>query len=720
MNYKKSFLTLTAVAAALPALAAEFALSDTVKGNASVTLTAGSMFRMDAPNPGDYAYIPSQAQGTAGNVPAGQLYGQTGGSDLNFKQGQAVSTVAKAFGEFSVKGQNLGFLVNGDAWHDFALGHDTAMYGNYPNGYTPGAPLSDAGFVQAAKFNGLMARDVYLFGNYQVGGGNDLSFKFGQQVMDWGGAKLLVGSIVSAASPMDYAALVRPGVLAQETKVSEGMLSVKLAHGKAWGVEGFVPYEARHSVLPGCGTFFDVTSFMPDGCNLAGVLSTAVAPATPGLFPTASTVNMLTEQSVLNSGLYLHRSADVAGNNRGQFGLSGHMVFEPIQTDVTAYMMNTTSSMPFLRVYLENTGSAANGGFFNNTNPAFGALPFTALPAATQAAYAQFALLAAEVGRLNVTDVTKLTVNVPGKGAVPLAKFLAGGVPAATANPDTYATVYPSNIQTFGLSFDTKLSQAFSTYGEVAYRPNQPIGDNPADLVWAFVTRDPNALLAQQKGVLNIPAGGYYDGFDRFGVVNASWGLTAKFANMFGAAAGSVTGEFGISHINALPNVNVMRYGRPLAYATAGWGNYTGTKLFPYSTTPGVIGNSANSNNGQCAAGAPAAQPGSNIPWNIAPKTCTNDGFITATSTGFRLRAMAVYADVFGVKLTPTLLLADDFSGYSYDGVFSAGRISVSPQLKAEWNKHYYAEVRYTHFGGGNYNLLADRSNATIVLGAKF
>jgi len=86
-----------------------------------------------------------------------------------------------------------------------------------------------------------------------------------------------------------------------------------------------------------------------------------------------------------------------------------------------------------------------------------------------------------------------------------------------------------------------------------------------------------------------------------------------------------------------------------------------------------------------------------------------------------RVRAAATYANALaGATLTPSLLVAKDVHGYSYDGTFSKGRSAVRVGLRADWGKAYFADVQLTHFSGGNYNLLVDRSHLMIAVGAAF
>jgi hypothetical protein len=60
--------------------------------------------------------------------------------------------------------------------------------------------------------------------------------------------------------------------------------------------------------------------------------------------------------------------------------------------------------------------------------------------------------------------------------------------------------------------------------------------------------------------------------------------------------------------------------------------------------------------------------------------------------------------------------LAKDVQGYSHDATFSKGRVTSRLALRAAWGKRYFAEAAYSHFGCGDYNLLADRSNLALVV----
>jgi len=381
--------------AAHQALAADFKLDNDVDARVGATATLGTTVRTDAPDPAAYALIPSTV--VPGTTP-GQLVGQTGGSDLNFARHRPVSTVLKALVEGDVHGRHLGGFVRASAWTDFTLDRRTVPYGNYPNGFTPNSTLSDEGLHHGAKFDGIELRDAYVYGDTQLGG-TRVDARLGRQVLAWGTSQFLTGGINSAINPQDYAAQVRPGALPAESKVPVGMLDLRATFDPRWSAEAFVAFESRQHEFPGCGTFFDVASLVPHGCKFTGALPAPI-PNTP-----ISTIASLTEQSILQSGFYLHRNDDVRARNSGQFGLALRFKAASIGTDFAAYAMNTHSAQPYFRLTVEN----ANGA--------------------------------------------------------PLPAGLAGGLRRLVdPNGLRYSTVFAENIRLYGLSFDTKLGPTANVY----------------------------------------------------------------------------------------------------------------------------------------------------------------------------------------------------------------------------------------------------------------
>jgi hypothetical protein len=627
MTSFKLVLTSIVVGSATSCIAADFKLADGVDGSINGTVTVGTIIRTQGPDSSNYGLIPSSAvPGTT----TGTLVGQTGGSDLNFAKDHAVSTVLKAMVDLDVHTRNLGLFVRVDAWDDLVQGHDDVAYGNYANGFKPNTPLSDKGFAPDAKFSNARFRDAYLYGEFDGDDRTRAEVRVGRQVLNWGVSQFFGGGVSAATNPYDIAAQFRPGALAQESRVPVGMVSLTMAAGKEWGLDGYVPFEFRPANVPGCGTFFDVASVVQQGCDMAAAFITPI-PGTP-----LSTIPALTEQSLLSSGYYVHRKADHHPDGLDQFGLALRYTIASWATEVRGYVATTDSTLP------------------------------------------------------NIYSVTIEDVN----GST-LPAGVAGGL-ARLTNPDglKYSVVFPKGTHMFGASFDTKFDATARVFGEVAYRPNQPLGISPIDLLLASLLRSPTSVLQEQKNILAVPAGGTFEAYDRYRVTTGNLGANKVFLKALGADRIAFAAELGVSHVNDLPDQSVIRYGRGLAYGAA-----------PYEL------------NGALTACA-ETKPGLN---GVPGKTCTDDGFISANAWGLRGRAAATYGDVlFGVALTPSLTLAKDVKGYSYDGTFSQGRLTGRVALRADLGKRYFGEVAYTHFGGGKYNLLSDRSNLGLVAGASF
>jgi hypothetical protein len=102
---------------------------------------------------------------------------------------------------------------------------------------------------------------------------------------------------------------------------------------------------------------------------------------------------------------------------------------------------------------------------------------------------------------------------------------------------------------------------------------------------------------------------------------------------------------------------------------------------------------------------------------------CNNDGFTTATSWGYRGRAIWDYSDVFaGVNLKPNVAWSHDVKGYSPGpgGNFEEGRKAISLGLDAEYQNTYTASLNYTNFFGGDYSTVDDRDFVALSVGVNF
>lgn len=627
MNTIEFVLKAALAGTAVAGHAAELKLGDDLTATVKAVATVGTIVRTADPSPSTYAFIPSVA------VPGamrGGLVGQTGGSDLNFRKGDAVSTLLKTMVDVDVHTARTGVFVRLDAWHDRVLGRRDVPYGNYPNGFTPGAPLSDRGLAQDAKFSNIRLRDVYAYGRFDGPGGMRADVRIGRQVLNWGVSQFFAGGLGAVTNPYDLAAQLRPGALPQEARVPVGMVSLSLALGEQWGLDAYVPYEFRPANVPACGTFFDAASVTPDGCDIVGPFG-APLPGTP-----LATPQSLTERALLDNGYYLRRRDGAAPGGGRQFGVTLRYTSRALGTEFRGYVARSDNTL---------------------------------------------------------RNIYSLTIEDVQGGVLP------AGIPGALQrlvdpNGMRYGLVYPRGTHVFGVSFDTKFDAATRVFGEAAYRPNQPIGYSPVDLLLAGLLRSPTSLLQLRKNILAVPAGGTFEGFDRHPVTTANLGANKAIDKLLGADRVVVAAELGYSHVGGLPDPAVFRYGRGLAYGGA-----------PYLID-----------------GMPTActvsMPGLN---GVPGKTCTSAGYVSRDAWGIRARLAATYGGMlFGADLIPSWTVSKDLHGYSHDATFSEGRVTSRLGVRAEWGKRYFAEAAYTHFAGGDYNLLADRSNVALVAGVAF
>jgi hypothetical protein len=390
--------------------------------------------------------------------------------------------------------------------------------------------------------------------------------------------------------------------------------------------EGYIPVGALYADL-GRGKQWGVDGFLqlefrPNVAAPCGTFYNTSNFSPPGC-NYASVVGNIPDPVALQQGLYPHRLPDVNARDSGQFGLSTRYTAEGLRTDFRVYAMNYHSRSPSIRA----TNANIAGGYGS------------------------------------LATFTRLT----------------------DPNGLKYQMIYPEDIQLYGLSFATRLDRSTRVYGELAYRPNQPLNMNAQDLIQAFLQRSPNSLLNLARNTNAIPPGGAFDAYDRFKVTTATLGSSKAFPGILGAPQLELRAEVGLSHVSGLPDPGVMRYGR--------FENYGG----------GAVN------------GVPC------VDTTVAQKACAHDGFITTNAWGYRVRIAADYPEAFaGATLTPSLVVAHDVNGYSYDGTFLKGRVAFRPAIRAEWPKKYFAEIQYVHFNGGAYNLHIDRDTLAMAVGVFF
>ncbi|HWV09149.1 MAG TPA: DUF1302 domain-containing protein [Pseudomonas sp.] len=239
---------------------------------------------------------------------------------------------------------------------------------------------------------------------------------------------------------------------------------------------------------------------------------------------------------------------------------------------------------------------------------------------------------------------------------------------------------YPEDIRLYGLSFSTTLPTGTAWSGELSYRPNLPIGLNTADLTPLIATSVAAGAAAGGLAGAQAMAGVEHRGYNRKEVTQAQTTFTHFFDQVMGADRLTVVGEVGVTRVGGLESTREVRYGRDAIYGTA------------YGTGAANLQSDA---------------------------MYGRHGYVTATSWGYRARAIWDYSDVFaGVNLKPNLSFSHDVDGYG--PVFNEGTKAASIGLDAEYRNTYTASLSYTNFFGGDYHINTDRDFVALSFGVNF
>lgn len=263
-----------------------------------------------------------------------------------------------------------------------------------------------------------------------------------------------------------------------------------------------------------------------------------------------------------------------------------------------------------------------------------------------------------------------------------------GAVAIGDLRSAKYFAEYPEDVRLYGLSFATTLPTGTALSGEVSYRPNMPVQISPLDLVTAASGIVPFSPLLN-SGAVQFDTAADIKGYRRKEVTQAQLTATHFFDQVMGADRLTMVGEVGVVHVGGLEGRDGLRYGRATAFGQG-------------ELTP---------DNSLCT----------NVLNAATPSNCNNEGFVSSTSWGYRIRATWEYNNVIaGVQLRPNLTWSHDVSGYAYEPGFNEGSKAVSLGLDASFLQTYSANLSYTDYFGGDYNTYGDRDFVALSIGVSF
>ena len=321
-------------------------------GDATLTakgaMTIGTAIRTDDPDPALYSSLNSKVIGLPSTA-FGSNDRNNDDANLNYKKGQPVSSVVKGFVDLDLQWRNFGVFVRGKAWYDYTLSEQGVAWGNIPNGYVPGAPLSDNGLNPLAKFSGAAFSDAYVYGKFNPAG-MKLEVKAGNLTIPWGISNSFGGGLLSI-NAIDIPATIRPGDLPEENLIPSPGIFTRLDFSNTRRVEAFFQAGFNPTELAPCGTFLSYSDILAQGCNKLPI-------------------GNVSDQTALVIGDYLARRPTIE-SKEGQFGLGFIQTIPAAKTEIGTYFALYNSKTPTPDFYkTSNVGAPFQLG--SSKNPAYG------------------------------------------------------------------------------------------------------------------------------------------------------------------------------------------------------------------------------------------------------------------------------------------------------------------------------------------------------------
>ena len=650
----KAGFALASILAVAPVQAVEFELMDgEVSGALDTTLSYGSMWRVQGQDKNN--------DGINSND-----------GNRNYDTG-LVSQVFKITSDLELNWENYGAFFRGTAFYDTEMSGSTnfgqeSWHQQRPQPSQAGVPANR--FLSETKdLSGRNAEilDAYVYGSWDVGD-VPVDARFGKQVLSWGEGIFYRGGI-NTTNPIDAAKFRLPGSELKEALIPVETFSLSFGLTDNLSADVFYQYNFRKTEIDPVGTYFSETDLFAAGGNTAytGLDDTSLAGAVPGyigLIGAADAgVGGLSRAALASVGIEGNANLFTAGetaqvarigqdinaNDDGQFGISFRYIAEDLNdTEFGFYFVNYHNKEPVIYSSLDES--------------------FTGV------------------------DVADLAV-------------MAGGVPNAigVAVLETLDNVeanrkYLEDIRVYGFSFSTTYGNT-SFAGEIAYRPNLPIGiATTDDLLGDLIAQaagvadtsgtvvgaglgTPEALIAGQT----VGLGGEINNYERVEAFNLSlsaihnFGPRLSFDSLFGIV------EVASEHLR----------GSNLTYS-----DYLGRER-KYS------------GRGNCEYVSSAAYGGDG--------TCDEGDQITRNAWGYSAILAGTWNDAYaGVTLNPYLRWSQDIKGNSHmTGNFLEGSNSMTIGMTANY-LDVEAGIQYTEFTGPSTYSQRDRDNIGINLKYSF
>ena len=589
----------------------------------------------------------------------------------NFDTG-LVSEVYKVTSDLEVSYKNYGAFVRGSAFYDTQIMDKRTDYSgnNNPSQPSQNFPHNDS-FTYATRHSAgrdAQILDAYVYGNWEVGD-LPLTARLGRQVFNWGEGLFYRGG-VNTTNPINAAQFRLPGSELKEVLVPIEALNFNVGLSDNLSMETFYQFSWKETQVDPVGTYFSETDLFADGGNTAYAV-----------MPQLSTLNGLYQglSAAGAGGLQGGGGADAVGNfkvasigpdinarNDGQYGVAFRYLAEQLNaTEFGFYFVNYHAKEPTIYADLGSYSGLNLAELTAATTPAI--QQAVAAQAGISVAQLQAALAAAPNSPLAQAYRSTLTSAVGGMATMDVANQVQG------------RREYAEDIRMFGVSFNTTLGDA-SLFGELAYRPNMPIGiATTSDLLGDLLMQAPQMASGAlvNIGGNDVGLGDRIHNAERVEMFNTSLGTIYNFGPRMSFDSLTGVAELSSEHLR----------GSSLKYTA--WDGST-----RYYSSRG------------------------NVPYINGHD---RDDQVNKNAFGYTLMFQGTWNDAYaGVNLSPFVIYKDDFEGNSHQtGNFIEGRKAYTLGVRANYQNRLEAELQYTEFyGAGQNSAIRDRDN--IGLNVKY
>ena len=569
----------------------------------------------------------------------------------NFDTG-LVSEVFKVTTDLEATYQNYGAFVRGTAFYDTQI---MDKRNDYYDANNPGQPSQnyprDSSFTYETRHTaGRNAEilDAYVYGNWDIAE-KPVTARFGKQVFNWGEGLFYRGG-VNTTNPVDAAKFRLPGAELKEVLIPVEAFNVSVGLTDNLSADVFYQFNFKETAVDPVGTYFSETDLFADGGNTAyrdfsGTAAEALIPAYTAigngqgplgaLLPAAQAAGLYQQGVNFSDGNIMRVAkvdSDINAKNDGQFGTSFKYIAEEWNsTEFGAYFVNYHAKEP---------------------------------------------VISANLNGYTGVDLAALTPVIGGAAAGGAATLDVLGAVRAQRE-------YVEDIRMLGLSFNTTVDET-SVFGELAYRPNNPIGiATTNDLIGDLILQ--GAQIADNSGSTGVNSGTALLAGERIG--------------RDGSVHDYVRVETFNNSLGAIQNFGpVLSFDSLFGVAELASEHYRGDDL-KYTAFDGSTRYYAGRSNGAYLSGY------------------DRDSQINKNAYGYTLLLNGTWNDVYaGVNLSPYAVYKSDFEGNSSQtGNFIEGRQAYTLGLRASYLSSLEAELAYTEYSGaGADNVARDRDNIGV------